>query len=543
MADTLDRGRKAFGRRAWEEAFTHLSAADRESALEGEDLERLATAAFLLGRDADCPDLWARAHHRHLGRGDRERAARCAFWLAVGLLEKGESAQGSGWIARGRRLLGEGGLDCVEQGYLLLPAALQSIDEGDNAGASTTFGRAAEIGERFGDPDLVALARHGQGRALIRLGKPAEGVALLDEAMVAVLAGEVSPIVAGDVYCGVISGCQEIFDWHRAQEWTTALARWCDAQPDLVAYRGQCLVRRAEILQLRGAWPDALAEARRASERLSRPPGQPGIGAAFYQEGELHRLRGDFAAAEEAYRRAGEWSRKPQPGLAQLRLAQGQVAAAATAIRRLLDETQDRRTRSRMLAAAVEIELAMGDVAAARAAAGELSAIAGELGAPFLSAASDQATGAVLLADGDTRAALAALGRAAATWQELEVPYEAARVRVLIGLACRERDDEGAAAMELAAARAVFQRLGAVPDAARVEQLSRAGPARVASGLTAREVQVLRHVAAGRSNRAIADELHISEKTVARHLSNIFVKLGLSSRSAATAYAYRHDLV
>ena len=543
MANTLDRGRQAFGRRAWEEAFTHLSAADRESTLDGEDLERLATSAYLLGRDAECADLWARAHHAHLGHGSRERAVRCAYWLAVGLLERGESAQGGGWIARGRRLLGEGGLDCVEQGYLLLPAAIQSIDEGDNAGAGATFARAAEIGERFGDADLVALARHGQGRALIRLGKPAEGVALLDEAMVAVTAGEVSPIVAGDVYCGVISGCQELFDWRRAQEWTTALARWCDAQPDLVAYRGQCLVRRAEILQLRGAWQDALGEARRASERLSQPAGQPGIGTAFYQEGELHRLRGDFAAAEDAYRRAGELSRRPQPGLAQLRLAQGQVAAAAAAVRRLLDETQDRRIRSRILAAAVEIELAVRDVGAARTAAGELSAIAGELGAPFLTAASDQATGAVLLAEGDIRAALAALGRAASSWQDLEVPYEAARARVLIGLACRALGDEGAAAMELDAARAVFQRLGAAPDAARVEQLSRAGPASVADGLTAREVQVLRHVAAGRSNRAIADELHISEKTVARHLSNIFVKLGLSSRAAATAYAYRHDLV
>jgi DNA-binding CsgD family transcriptional regulator len=543
MAETLDRGRKAFGRRAWEEAFTHLSAADRESALEGEDLERLATAAYLLGRDADCPDLWARAHHRHLGQGNRERAARCAFWLAVGLLEKGESAQGSGWIARGRRLLGDGGLACVEQGYLLLPAALQCIDEGDNAAADATFGRAAGIGERFGDADLVALARHGQGRALIRLGRPAEGVALLDEAMIAVTAGEVSPIVVGDVYCGVISGCQEIFDWRRAQEWTAALARWCEAQPDLVAYRGQCLVRRAEILQLRGAWPDALGEARRACERLSRPPGQPGIGAAYYQQGELHRLRGDFAAAEEAYRRAGECGRKPQPGLSQLRLAQGQIAAAATAIRRVLDEAQDRRTRSRMLAAAVEVELAAGEIAAARAAAAELATIAAELGAPFLSAASDQAGGAVLLAEGDARAALAALGRAAAIWQELEVPYEGARARVLIGLACRALDDEAAAALELDAARSVFQGLGAEPDAARVEQLSRGRPSGAPGGLTAREVQVLRQVAAGRSNRAIAGELHISEKTVARHLSNIFVKLGLSSRAAATAYAYRHDLV
>ncbi len=543
MADTLDRGREAFGRRAWEEAFTHLSAADQECVLEAEDLERLATAAYLLGRDAECRDLWARAHHRHLGRGDRERAARCAFWLAVGLFEKGEPAQGSGWIARSRRLLGDGGIDCVEQGYLLLPAALRSIDEGDNAAANDTFGRAAEIGERFGDSDLVALARHGQGRALIRLGRPAEGVALLDEAMVAVTAGEVSPIVAGDVYCGVISGCQEIFDWRRAQEWTTALDRWCDAQPDLVAYRGQCLVRRAEILQLRGAWPDALGEARRACERLSRPSGQPGIGAAFYQQGELHRLRGDFAAAEEAYRRVSESGRRPEPGLARLRLAQGQTATAATAIRRALDESPDRRTRSRLLPAAVEIELAAGDARAARAAAEELSTIAGERGAPFLSAASDQSTGAVLLAAGDARAALAALDRAAATWRELEVPYEAARVRVLVGLACRELGDERAAAMELDAARSVFQRLGAAPDVAEVERLTRAAPSGVAGGLTVREVQVLREVAAGRSNRAIAGELRISEKTVARHLSNIFVKLGLSNRAAATAYAYRHHLV
>lgn len=543
VVSTLDNGREAFRRFAWAEAYDLLSACDRESPLEPEDKELLATAAYLVGKDRESIDIWKGAHHEFLGRGQVERAARCAFWLAFELFNRKEETRGSAWIARARRLLDEGGHDCVELGYLLLPEALELIDRGDAAGACSILGKAAAICDRYGDRDLFALVRHSWGRALIRMGKNREGVAMLDEAMVAVEAGDVSPIVAGDVYCSMISGCLEIFDLRRASDWTLALTHWCESQPDMVAFNGICQVHRAEILRMHGAWPDAMEATEKACKQCLDGPDQAVIGAAYYSQAELHMLRGDLARAEDSFRQAGRSGRKPQPGLSLLRLAQGRVEKAEASIRNAVEQAHEPRARARVLPACVEIMLEAGDVRAARLAADELKGISDSIEAPFLQAVSAQAQGAVCLGEGNPRSALTFLRHAWMIWRKLEAPYEAARVRVLLGVAHLKTGDEDTAEMEFDAARWVFQELGAAPDLKRIDSLTGRTSSGDTHGLTPREMEVLRLVAAGKTNKAVATELFISERTVDRHVSNIFMKLDVASRTEATSYAYKHELI
>jgi DNA-binding NarL/FixJ family response regulator len=542
-SDALDRGRKSFARWAWTDAYEALSLADEAAPLGAPDLELLATSAYMLGRDEEFVRGQERAHHAYLDSGEALRAVRCAFWLGFTLLLRGEIGRATGWLGRAQRLIDREDQDCVDRGYLLVPAMLGHMITAEYDAAYATAAAAAEIGQRFGDPDLTAMAVHEQGYARIREGRITEGLALLDEAMVSVTAGELSPIVTGLVYCSVIEGCQEAHALRRAHEWTTALTQWCDQQPDLVSFTGRCLVHRAEIMQLHGAWPDALEEARRAGRRFEQAASRTGAAQALYQQGEVHRLQGEFGAAEEAYREASRRGWEPQPGLALLRLAEGKGDTAATAIRRALAETTGPMNRARLLPAYIEITLAVGDVQAARTACRELAEISEGQENGMLGAMAAHAHGAVALADGDAPAALRALRHAAQLWQELEVPHEAARARVLVGLACRTLGDDEAVALELEAARSVFAALGAAPDLARVESLVRGEAPIDTGGLTARELQVLRRVAAGETNKAIASELVLSERTVDRHVSNIFAKLGVPSRAAATAYAYEHHLI
>jgi DNA-binding CsgD family transcriptional regulator len=543
VADTLKRGHEALRRQAWTDAYALLSAAQRNAPLEPEDLERLALVAYLVGNDDACAAAWLGAHQGFARRGEVRRAARCAFWQACGLLFRGELAPALGWIARGRRVLEAAPQDCVEQGWLLLLTALPVMFEGDAGSAYVAFVQADEIGASRGDLDLAMFARLGRGWSLVLQQHHAEGMALLDEVMVAVVAGELSPILTGIAYCSTIEVCQSVFDLRRAREWTGALSRWCAAQPDLVPFRGNCLVHRCEIFQLQGAWPDALDAARRACDLLSPPPTWDSLGWAHYQLGELHRLRGEFALAETAYRQASRAGRDPEPGRSLLLLAQGAGEAAAASIRRVLDETPNPVARAKVLPAYIDIMLAVHDVGAGRVAVDELLRIADGLGAPYVRALAAHATGAMLLAEGDARAALVELRGAAAMWRELDVPYQGARARVLISLACRQLGDSDGAGLEFDAARGVFEGLGATPDLAQLRRLSDSSPPRPDDGLSPREREVLALLATGKTNRAIAAELFLSEKTIARHVSNIFAKLALSSRAEATAYAYTHRLV
>ncbi|MFJ3513472.1 MULTISPECIES: LuxR C-terminal-related transcriptional regulator [unclassified Streptomyces] len=542
----LVRGRACYATEAWLDAFEGLSAADAAAPLGASDLELLARSAYMLGLDDAYVTGLERAHALWLDAGEVPRAVRCAVWIGHSMLFRGHGARASGWFSLGERLLKADGRDCVERGYLLIPVWLGQMGGGDWRSGLATAAEGTEIGERFQDADLMWLARHEQGRALVNLGRVHEGLRLVDETLVVVESGALSPIVRGIVYCNTIAFCRDLFDLSHEREWTEALTQWCEGRPQMVAHNGLCLVHRAEVLQYGGAWPEALDAARRACEQFAQGVlNQIARGQAFYRQGEIHRLQGRPAEAEIAYREAGRSGFEPQPGFALLRLAEGHEEAAAATIRRAVSEHTREPERAVLLPAYVEIMLAGAhpDVDGAAGAAHQLRAIAEHRGSDVLLATAAYSRACVAWAKGDAGAALTAGRQAWHAWLELGAPYEAARARVLVALACRSLGDEDTSALELQAAREVFAGLGAGPDVAHVDSLARGGPAPDTHGLSARELEVLRQVAGGASNRQIAAVLVISEHTVARHLQNIFGKLGVSSRTAASTFAWEHGLV
>jgi DNA-binding CsgD family transcriptional regulator len=530
---------EAFAEQAWADVYRQLSP-QPPAELALDDLERLAVAAYLIGKDDSAVVAWDHAHKRHADSGQPAEAARCAFWAAFCLMMQGQMAHAGGWLRRAETVTGAD-VDCPARGYLLIPALLGALDSDDADGARELAERAGEIAARFGDADLAAFSTLGHGQALLAMGDESAGLARLDEVMLSVTSGEVGPIVSGIVYCAVILECMQLFDLARAAEWTTALDAWCRAQPDLVPYRGQCLVHQSQLQQASGDWSAAVSTVADARQRLSDPP-HPALGLACYQEGELQRLRGDVDAAAEAYQRAGKAGYEPMPGLALLLLQKGDATSAAASIRRALGESGQPYQRPGLLAAAVEIQLAAGDVAAATEAAAELAVIAAKSSSPVLGAMAAHATGATLLAAGQPTEAMAQLRTASAVWQRLDLPYDAARTAVLLGRGCSALGDTTSATLEFARAAETFESLAARPELLRVRELM-GGPAGPEGALSARELEVLRLVAGGQTSRQIAEALSISQHTVRRHLENTFAKLGVNTRAAAIAYAYENDLL
>jgi DNA-binding CsgD family transcriptional regulator len=535
--DELLEAREAYARRDWAVAFDRLRTAGDLSA---EDTMALATAAYLLGNVDEAVRALQAGYQDRIRNGDSLGAVRFASWLGLLLNVRGEVAVGGGWVARAQRLLEAEPEDIVERGYLLAHEFYQHLGRGDFARAGETAIHIVETGRRFSEPDLIAQGLMCQGRMTIYSGRVPEGLALLDEAMVGISAGEVSPIIAGMVYCSMIEACQEVSDFSRAASWTSALTRWCEAQPGLVPYTGQCSLHRGQIMRLRGAYDEALAEFALAQRRYQLEGTAAPAALALTEQGDVLRIRGKLDEAEEAYRQAAEFGFEPQPGLALSWLARGRTTAAVTAIHRLLAEAGGPVQRSRLLPAAVEILVAAQLLDEARRRSDELSEIASAFGISALWAMTAYAYAAVELASGETEDALGHGRESGRLWSDIGSPYEASRARVLVARALRELGDEDSATAELAVAGHGFADVGAAPGVQQVDKLlGRARP----GGLTEREIEVLRLVAAGRSNPDIAHALVLSPKTVERHLSNIFTKLDVPSRTAAAAYAHEHGLM
>lgn len=541
-ASLLEQARNAYGRRAWADAFELLRATDEIAPLGPEDLERLLWSGGMLDRDEDVFAAGARLYDMHIEAGRDDLAAYWAFFRGFRLFALGEEGHATAMIQQAQRLADGFGRECAAHGYLVLLAAQKELMTGNDPASEMLARQALAVGERCCDIDLIAFARCYLGRALVRQGRIEEGIALLDEAMLPAAEGKLSPIVTGLIYCNLIAACRQVYALDRSREWTDALSDWCGAQPQLVQFHGICMLHRAEILELNGAWQEAIAEARRATLSLAHAIGNEMEAGAAYQEAEIHRLRGEVTAAEKLYRSASRLGLEPQPGMALLRLMQGRAEQAAATIRRVLATTKAPLSRARLLPALVEIMIAAGAKVEARDACQELQAISHRFATDILAAMAAQAKGEIELVEDNPAAALGHFRAALTTWQRAGAPYLEARLRVLAGQACRSLGDEDSAGLEFDAARAIFAELGAAPDLARVTALT--GPTNSRPhGLTRREIEVLGLVATGKTNRLIATELGLSEKTVDRHLSNIFDKLAVNSRAGATAYAFQNGLL
>jgi ATP/maltotriose-dependent transcriptional regulator MalT len=533
-----EQAREAIRRRAWSEARAAYGAG---ADLSPSDLEAWGLASFLTGHDDEAETVRERAYEAYLGEDDIEGAARTAFWLGLSLVMRGEMARGSGWFGLMRQACGAGFAASRWCGYEELNLGMLALFTGRVEESLQRLARALEVAMRFGDVDLRILAASGHGQALLTSGDVTAGMRELDEVMVLGTSAAASPQAVGQVYCAVISVCRGSLDLERGAEWTEALQRWCDTQPDLQPYRGQCLVHRSEVLQIRGRWDEAIAEAERVLVDNRRRDNDVAVGMALYQRAELHRLRGHDREAERDYREALAAGHDPQPGLALLRLAQGKGESALLSLQRALAETQVPFLRVRLLPALAQVALELDDVPTAQSAVRELTEAAARLDSVYARAIAATWSGALALAEGRRSEALAALRSAVSDWALLDAPYEAARCRLLLARACQVAGDLETADLEREAARRVFFDLGAKGDLAILDG-ERARPS-APCGLTPREVEVLRLVATGASNREIAGAFVLSEKTVARHVANIFLKIGVSTRAAATAYAFEQHLV
>ncbi|MDP9184934.1 MAG: LuxR C-terminal-related transcriptional regulator [Actinomycetota bacterium] len=535
---SLELARSALTRRDWEQAYEALHAVDPAD-LTGRDLEGLADAAWWTSRFPESLDARHRSYEAYVAAGDQAAAAAAAARLAIEHFVREEPSVGGGYLMRAQRHakdLPEG----PEQGFLAMVEANVARFSGDMVGALARARDAIAIGQRYGVPDLAAMALHAEGLTLLDAGEISAGLARMDEAMIDVLSGALDPYFTGIIFCSLIAACLELNDIRRAGEWSDAARTWCDTLQPGSPFPGMCRVNRAEVARLRGSWDEAAAEAELASKELEAI--EPGLaGLALVQVGEIQRRRGALGGAEAAFARAHELGADPQPWLALLRQMQGKREAARTGLQNALTSEHQPARRARLLWAQVEVAISARALDDAAMAVGELEAIASTSGAPALQALALTAGGTYRLAGGDAAGALERLRAATVSWQQLKLPWETARARVLVGQALAAGGDDGGAQAEYRSALASFERLGAGPDAAEVRRLMGAAEA-LPGGLTAREAEVLRLVAAGKTNRDIAVELVISEHTVARHLQNLFAKVGVTSRAAATAFAYEHDL-